>query len=62
MSLFDNGDPEELLLFIRNFNTTLEASVTLVDSKNIQYLRTLVHGEAFRQFDMLYAEVGSTTS
>ena len=26
MALFDNGDPEEFLLFIRNFNTTLEAS------------------------------------
>ena len=35
MALFDNGKLEELLLFIRNFNMTLEASVTLVDSANI---------------------------
>ena len=28
MSLFDNGDLEELLLFVRNFNMTLTASGT----------------------------------
>ena len=42
--LFDNGDPEEFLLFIRNFKITLEASGTLKYGANIQYLRTLVHG------------------
>ena len=30
MALFDNGEPEELLLFVRNFNMTLKASVMLV--------------------------------
>ena len=29
MSLFDNGNPEEILLFVHNFNTTLAASGTL---------------------------------
>ena len=29
MSLFDNGDPGEFLLFVRNFNMTLAASDTL---------------------------------
>ena len=29
MSLFDNDEPEEFLLFVRNFNTTLAASGTL---------------------------------
>ena len=28
MTLFDNGDPEEFLLFVRNFNMTLTASGT----------------------------------
>ena len=36
MALFDNRDPEEFLLFIRNFNMTLEASVTLKYGANIQ--------------------------
>ena len=34
MDLFDNGEPEEFLLFVLNFNTTLAASVTIeTDSK-----------------------------
>ena len=51
MSLFDNGHPEEFLLFVRNFNTTLAATGTLDMGANIQYLCTLVCGEALRQFD-----------
>ena len=35
MALFDNGDPEELLLFIRNFNMTLKASGILVAIANM---------------------------
>ena len=38
---------------------TLEVSVTLKVVVNIQYLCTLVHGEALHQFDMLSDEVGS---
>ena len=62
MALFDNGKPEEFLLFIKNFNMTLEASGMLNSGAKIQYLHTLVHGEVLRQFDTLYADVGSTTS
>ena len=36
MALFDNGDPEECLLFIRNFSMTIEESGTLVPSKKIK--------------------------
>ena len=62
MVLFDNGDPEELFLFIRNFNNTLKASGTLLDGAKIQYLCTLLCGEALQKFDTFYAEVGSMTS
>ena len=61
MYLFDNGELEEFLLLIRNFNMTLKASGTILDGTKIQYLRTLVHGELC-QFDTLFDEVGSTTS
>ena len=61
MALSDNSKPEELLLFIRNFNMTLKASGTLKSGAEIQYLHTLVHGEALRQFDTLSAEVESDT-
>ena len=36
MALFDNGEPEEFLLFIRNFKMTLEASGTLKSDAKIQ--------------------------
>ena len=39
----------------------LEASGMLKSVTNIQYIRTLVRGEALRQFDTLSAEVGSDT-
>ena len=44
MALFDICKPDEFLLFIRNFNMTLEASGMLKAGVNIQYLCTLVHG------------------
>ena len=61
MALFNNGYPKQFLLFIWNFNMTIEVSRTNKSSENIQYLRTLVHVEVLRQFDMLSAEVGSAT-
>ena len=36
ISLFDNGESEEFLLFVRNINTTLVASGTLEEGENIQ--------------------------
>ena len=62
MALFDNGYPEEFLLFIGNFQMTLEASATIASGANIHYLCTLVRGEALVHIDMLSAEVVSTTS
>ena len=44
MALFENGDPEELLLFAQNFNRTLAESGTLTTGAKIQHLCTLVRG------------------
>ena len=60
MVLFDNGDTEEFLLFVRNFNVNLAASGTLATGANIQYLRTLVRGEAIPQADLLSAYLEGT--
>ena len=49
--LFDNGEPDELLLFICNFNMNLAASGTLEVGVIYQYLLTLVRGDVLRQFD-----------
>ena len=60
MSLFDNGEPEEFLLFMRNFNTALAASGILEAGAKIQYLPTLVRREALHHFDLLSDDVEST--
>ena len=57
MSLFDNGDPEEFFFVFCNFNTTLAASGTLEVGAKYQRLCSLVHKEALRQIDLLYADV-----
>ena len=47
-------------MFVCNFNMTLSASGTLGADLKFQYLRTLVRGEALRQFESLYSDVEST--
>ena len=60
ISLFEHGDPEKFLLFIRDFNMTLVATETLEMDAKIWYLCTLVRGEALLQFDLLSADVENT--
>ena len=60
--MIDNGEPEELLLFVSNFQITLEASGTISDGTNIQYLHILVRGEASCQLDRFPIEVVSMTT
>ena len=57
MSLFDHGNPEEFLLFVKNFQMTLAPTGTFEIEVRVRYLRTLVRGEALRQFDLLYDDV-----
>ena len=47
-------------MFIRNFNVTIVASVTLDAGTKYQYLRTIVCGEALRQFYLLSSDVEGT--
>ena len=42
--LFENGEPEEFLLFVRNLNMTLAASGTLATGAKNQYLCTIFSG------------------
>ena len=62
MVFFDNIEPQEFLMFIRNFNMTLKASGTLKSSAKIQCLCTLTRGEEVHHFDMLSSELGSATT
>ena len=58
--LFDNVNPKEFFMFVRNFNMALAESVMLEADAKFQYLRTLFHREALRQFDSLSSYVEST--
>ena len=59
MSLFDNGEPEKFLLFVRNFNMTFAASGTLEAVAKYWYLWTIVCGEALHEFEFS-ADIEST--
>ena len=59
MSLFDNVELEEFLLFVRNFNMTLAASGMMEAGAKVQYLCKLVFGEALHHFDLLFVDVES---
>ena len=62
MAFFDNGKPEEVLLFVNNFNMTLKALGALAATAKIQYLLTMVCGEWLCKFEIIFNEVGSPTS
>ena len=61
MALFNIGNPEDFLLFVHNFNTTFEASVTLQAGAKVQFLCTIVRGEVLHQFDLLFDNIESST-
>ena len=61
MYLLDNDNPEEFLLFVSNFNTTLAASGILEAVTKVQYLHMLVRGEALCNFESLSSDVESKT-
>ena len=60
MSLFDHGHPEEFILFVQNFEMNLADTGTLEMEAKVQYLCTLLFGEALRQFYSLYIDVKNT--
>ena len=50
MSLFDNGEPEEFLFFMHNFNINIAATGKLETGMKIQFLNILFCGDALHQF------------
>ena len=60
MSLFDHGETEDFLLFVRNFQMTIAATGALGIEAKVQYRRTLVRGEATCQFDLVSADAKNT--
>ena len=60
IALFYNVNIEDFLFFIFNFNMTLAATGMLNKDAKMQYLCTLLCGEALHQVDLLYADVENT--
>ena len=44
MTMFDNGEPKELLLFERKFHAMTEALGIITANANLQYIQNLLHG------------------
>ena len=60
MTLIENGDPEGVLLFFRNFNMTLAAWEVLATDAKVNYMCDLFCGEALLRFELLYVDVEGT--
>ena len=61
-AIFNNGKTEEFLLFIRNFQMTLETARAIAAGSKIRYIGMLVCDETPHQLGTLSVEVVSTTS
>ena len=62
MALIDNIQTEEFLLFQKNYKIILEALGAIMAGETIQYIRTLLRGEALHQFETLCDQVVNTNT
>ena len=62
IALFDNSNPEDLLLFVLNFKMTIGDLGMITASAKLQYHFTLLCGEALRYFDTFCDQLGSTNT
>ena len=60
IALFDNVDPEEILLFQQKYKLSLDAYGTLTECSKIQYLHTLSCGESLSESESLCVPIGNT--
>ena len=50
IATFENGQPEELFVLMKNFKTAIDRTGTMLESVKISYLRNLLRGEALQEF------------
>ena len=60
MSLLDHGEPQEFLLFVRNFKMTLAATGTLETKEKVHYLFNLFRGGVLYQFYFVSSDAKNT--
>ena len=59
---FENGKPEEFLQMTKDFKNATDGTGTTSATGRIQFLRTMLRGEALREFDVISSQVGITTN
>ena len=59
---FANSKPEEFLQNTKDFKTGIYGTVTTSVPGKIQFLRTMLHREAPREFDVITSQIGSTNN
>ena len=58
---FKNGKPEYFLQMMKDFKTATDGTGTMSATVKTNFLRTMLRGEALREFNALAYQVGSTT-
>ena len=59
---FENDKPEEFLQMMKDFKTGIDGTGTTSAPGKIEFLRTMLCGEALREFDVIESQVVSTTN
>ena len=62
IAIFDNDSPEELLQFLTNAKKAIKRTGTKKFSGRINFLRTLLRGEALGEFDILASQKNGMTN
>ena len=62
MNTFNDGQPEEFLSLLINFNTTTDGTGSTTPSCHINYLHTILRGQALRELDELQSQYGGATN
>ena len=57
---FENGKPEEFLALVENFKTAIDGTGTRSVPVWVNYLRTMLYGEAQREFDKSASQFSGT--
>ena len=62
ISTFEDGQPEEFLALLNNFNIAVDETGTKYPLDIINYLRTILYGGGIREFDELASQNHGTTN
>ena len=62
MNTLDDGQPEEFLSLLKNFNNATDGTGATNSSGRINYLHMMLRGHSLKVFDELHSKYGSSTN